>query len=43
MSTRMAYAYVVLDIVFEFDQWFIPRICHAIGFLVNVTSCVYDC
>jgi hypothetical protein len=27
----MAYAYVVLDIVFEFDEWFIPRICHANG------------
>jgi hypothetical protein len=30
----------VLDIVFEFDQWFIPCICHAIGNPVNVTSCV---
>ncbi len=31
VSTRIGHAYILLGIVFEFDQWFTARICHAIG------------
>ena len=34
---------MLLGIVFEFDQWFIPRICHAIGKLYNADVCGGDC
>jgi len=36
-------AYMVLGIVFEFDQWFIPRICHAVGKPFNADDCDDEC
>jgi hypothetical protein len=38
-STRIRHAYMVFGIVFKFDQWFIPRICHAIGKPYNANDC----
>ena len=32
----------MLDIVFEFGQWFIPRICHAIGNLNRITLSAFE-
>jgi hypothetical protein len=34
---------MVLGVVFEFDQWFIPRICHAIGKPHFVNDCSSEC
>ena len=36
-------AYMVLGIVFKFDQWFIPRICHAVGEPFNADDCDCGC
>jgi hypothetical protein len=35
------HADLVLDIVYEFNQWFIPRICHANGKPDSFNTCVY--
>jgi len=43
VSTRIGHAYILLGIVFEFDQWFTARICHAIGKLYNADVCGGDC